>query len=423
MTPPPPAPAPAAGPAATPHGPGPGGAPGPDLDVPHVSGTFVPTLVEGISKNIDGLCRALRRQGVGAHVDAPALALGDLNRHRVLLTNGHAAGRRAREAARRPGTRLVHFHASLPATAGFARAASRAQGAPVLVHLWNAVRMGAGRSPAGVPAKDRFMHRVANGPLAARAGLAGLPDLVVASRHQERQLRRLGVTARIHRVPNGVDLERNRPATPEERERARHELGVGAGPVLLYYGHTSPWKGLGTLLDALPDVLRHARGAQAVLALTAYGPGTDWVHERIRRAGLQGRVLVRGTSHVPTLHAAADAAALPAAAEVGTACYPNVLLECLAAGLPVAASDVGCIPEVVRHRGNGLLVEPGDASDLAGRLLELASDDALRRRLGAQARASMAPAFGWDVVARRMQAVYAEIAPGAPHPSMPEVTA
>lgn len=386
------------------------------MTVVHTYATFVPTLAEGVSKNVDGLCRALRRQGVPAALDAPALALADLNQHRRLVTHGRDAGRRARLAAAHPATDLVHFHASLPSTAFFARPARAVPGgAPVLLHLWNAIR--GGRAPTGVPLMDRMLHRVANGSTAARVGLGGPGALVVSSRFQRRQLEALGWPGEVHVVPNGVDLGYHRPASPEERARARAELGLGPGPVLLYYGHTSAWKGLRTLLDALPGVLRNEPRSQAVLALTAYGGPDGWVHERIRKAGLQGRILVRGTSHVPTLHAAADAVAVPLLAEVGTACHPNVLLESMAAGLPVVASAVASVPEVVRHRKDGLLCAPGDAADLAGRLLELAADEKLRRRLGEAARSTMEASFGWDGIARRMLAVYRLVAPGTPRPA------
>lgn len=386
------------------------------MTVVHTYATFVPTLVEGISKNIDGLCRALRRNGVPTVLDAPAVALADLNERRHLVRLGRDAGRRAAVAAADPSTDLVHFHVSLPSMARFAAAARRTpNGAPVLLHAWNAFRQGP--VPAAVPRLDRALHRVANGALAARWGLAGPGQAVVSSEFQRRQLDAIGWPGRTHVVPNGVDLERNRPAGPEDRARARRELGLGDGPVLLYYGHTSPWKGLGTLLDALPAVLAQEPRAQAVLALTAYGGPAPWVHERIRRAGLQGRIVVRGTSHVPSLHAAADAAAVPSLAEVGTACHPNVLLECMAAGVPVVASRVASIPEVVAHRRNGMLAAPGDAADLAGRLLELATDERLRRRLGDAARRTMEAGYGWDAVARRMQAVYRLVAPGTPKPA------
>lgn len=383
------------------------------MTVVHTYASFVPTLAEGISKNIDGLCRALRRNGVPATLDAPAVALPELNRHGRLWSLGRDAGERARRAALDAGTDLVHFHVGVPSTSRFA-AAARAlpDGAPVLLHAWNAIRDG----PAvrGIPLSARAWHRAANGRAAARLGLGAGGHLVVSSRLQRRQVETLGWRGDVHVVPNGVDLARNRPATADERAKARRELGLGAGPVILYYGHTSPWKGLDVLMDALPAVLRVEPRAQAVLALTAYGGRGDAVHERIRAAGLQGRVLVRGTSHVPTLHAAADVAALPLRAEVGTACHPNVLLECMAAGLPVVASATGSVPEVVRNRRDGFLVQPGDAADLAGRLLELVADERLRRRLGEAARAKMEASYGWDGIARRMLEVYRLVAPGTP---------
>jgi glycosyltransferase involved in cell wall biosynthesis len=249
-------------------------------------------------------------------------------------------------------------------------------------------------------------HRIANGPEATRLALGGIQHLVVSSQLQARQAETLGYAGGLHVVPNGVDLQAHRPHTPEETEAARRAYRLDGDPVFLYYGHATPWKGLRTLMAALPALLREHPRAQVLLSLTGYGRDHAWVDAEVRAKGLAGRVRRIGPDDVARLHAAADVAVLPAPAGVGTACYPNVLLECLAGGVPIVATGVGCVPEVVAHRRNGLLAAPGSPTDLAARLGELAGDPVLRRRLAAQARRTMEAGFGWDAIAQRMLAVY-----------------
>lgn len=380
------------------------------VTVAHVHGTYVPSRIEGISANVHGLALALRATGLQVELRASPVELAGLNRRRALVEGTWRAARAAREAARRPGVRLVHVHVGLPVTALAARAALRRGGPPVVVQAWNA--HADPRLPDCVPRGDRLMHRLFNGPEAAALGLRSLPEVVVASRHQARQLRALGFQGRVHRVPNGVDTARFRPAAPEEKAAARARFGLrGDGPVLLYYGHASSWKGLPVLLEALPAVLREHRRAQALLSLTAYGRDAALVRDEVRRLGLDGRVTITGPSEAPLLLAAADVAVLPAPANVGTACFPNVLLESMAAGVPAVATRAGCVPEAVQDGRTGLLARPADAADLARRLGELAGDEVLRRRLGAQARPVAVQRFAWPLVARRMLSVYAQVLP------------
>lgn len=387
------------------------------MTVVHVYGAYVPSRTEGISANVHGLCSALAKAGAHVRQDCLATDLGRLNSHRTLAVSAVRAARAVREARQDPSTALVHHHVSLLSTSLPARSMAgpaRGRRAPVLVHAWNAHYEPGSAGAATLPRRDRLAHRVANGPEATALALRGIDDLVVASRYQEDQARSLGFRGRLHVVPNGVDLAAFRPRTQEEAEAARRLYGLDGDPVLLYYGHATPWKGLRTLVAALPAVLREQPRAQVLLSLTGYGGDRAWLEAEVRRLGLQGTITCIGPSDVARLHDAADIAVLPAPASVGTACYPNVLLECLAGGVPVVATRVGCVPEAVQDGRTGLLATPGSAESLAARLGELAGDPVLRRRLAAEARRSMEASFGWDSVARRMLAVYRSLGVEAP---------
>jgi glycosyltransferase involved in cell wall biosynthesis len=373
------------------------------MTVVHVYGAYVADRTEGISANVAALCAAQGRAGAHVRQDCATTDLGRLNSRRALAASALHGARRVRAARQAPGTQLVHHHVSLLATALPSRLAG-SRHAPVLVQAWNA-HYEPGSAP-GLPRADRLGHRLANGPEAARLALRGIGDLVVSSRHQARQANELGYDGRLHVVPNGVDLAAFRPRTAQEADNARATLGLTGDPVLLYYGHATPWKGLRDLVAALPAVLREHPRAQALLSLTGYGHDRAWLEAEVRRLGLADRVRTTGPGEVAVLHAAADLAVLPAPAGVGSACYPNVLLECMAGGVPVVATEVAGIPEVVQDGRTGLLATRGEPASLAARLSQLAGDPALRRRLAAQARQSMDAGFGWDAIALRMLAVY-----------------
>jgi glycogen(starch) synthase len=86
----------------------------------------------------------------------------------------------------------------------------------------------------------------------------------------------------------------------------------------------------------------------------------------------------------------------------------SVLTEAMASGLPVVASDVGGIPEVVRHDETGLLVPPGDVVALAAALDRLAGEPRLRARLATGAR-GRATEYAWPALAGRVAAVYGQV--------------
>lgn len=392
----------------------------------HVYATYVPGGHEGISRNVEALTRALARHGVEARLDAPAVHLEEMNARRVYLTGGWAAQEAVRRALADPSVDVVHYHTNIPSMALFARLArARLRGGaarkPLVVHPWNAFYRG-GEAHGAAPLREVAFHTLFNNPGAALAGLRGADAVVVSSRFQQRQFREAGCAAPVHVIANGVDAEALHPASPEERALARAGLGLQEGPVLLYYGHLSTWKGVDHLLEALPRVLRDAPELQVLLSHTSYGRGEAWLAGRLAALRLAGRVRVQGPADVPTLLAAADLAALPYTAAVGTACYPNVLLECLAAGVPVVATRAGAVPEAVVHGHTALLARPADPADLAEQVARLAGDAALRARLAKAGRREAVARFDWDKAARSHAELYRALvlAPAPPPPAMAE---
>lgn len=175
-------------------------------------------------------------------------------------------------------------------------------------------------------------------------------------------------------IANGVDTERFRPRA-EGREGEDFVIGT-VGRIQDVKNHKGLVEAFALLRAMLPQ--RRLR-----LAIVGDGPLFDALQRQVRDAGLEDAVWLPGSrTDIPELMRSFDVFALPSIAE-GT---PVTILEAMATGLPVVASRVGGIPEVVDDGATGLLVPPSDAQALADALAAYATDPALAARHGAAGR-------------------------------------
>ncbi len=372
--------------------------------------TYVSDGTEGISKNITHFARALGGLGCEVELHARHVDVEELNRKGTYFIKALQTLADLRQVMADEEMDLIHYHLQLPSVGLVPRIARRltARRVPIVGHLWNAYL-----TPHDLDGHrglgDMVYHMLLNSATAARQGLVGLDALLLPSYFQMEQVEALGYPGPLFHVPNGVDTEVYRPATPEERLAARASFDLPLDvPVVLYYGHFTPWKGVAHLIRAFRRVLETYPEAVLLLAWSGYGLGRG-VLVRLADPGLRDRVKLVGRAYVPDLHAAADVAVLPLVSAVGTACHPNVLLECLSAGLPTVATDVGSIPELVEQGERGLLVPPADPVALAEALTRLLGDPAGARRLGMAAREFVIEGYRWEHVARDLLRAYAEV--------------
>lgn len=191
--------------------------------------------------------------------------------------------------------------------------------------------------------------------------------------------------SRVDVVRNGVDLARFRPGAP-------------AGNGVVWVGLMAPVKRLDVLLDALALL----PGTRAVVA--GDGPMRPMAEERARLLG--DRVALPGFVADPaSLVAGAGVVVLTSDAEN----CPLVVLQALASGVPVVATRVGGVPEIVRDGVDGLLVPPGDPAAVAEAVGTLLDDPARRARMGAAARARAEEAFGIERCADGLLATYERV--------------
>lgn len=192
----------------------------------------------------------------------------------------------------------------------------------------------------------------------------------------ETQQRRIGRSVTVVPNPVTVDAEVDDSRVAELR---RTLLAGSPGPLLLTAGRLTDAKGLPDLLRALSLVRHHLRGATLVIA----GDGERMEELRMLSEELHVSDHVRflgGRSDVPELMRAADAFVMASVQEG----LPLVVLEAMAAGCPVVATDVGDVSYALD--GAGLVVRPGEYCQLASAVVRLLVDPYLCRRLGERGR-------------------------------------
>ena len=199
-------------------------------------------------------------------------------------------------------------------------------------------------------------------------------------------------------IPNGVDLGRFRNGAMAAPVSLTE---LPAGPILGSVGRLSPKKGQATLLEAAALVLR--RRPDAAFVLAGDGPQRAELGAHAERLGLNGQLRFLGLLEDPVpLLARMSVFVLPSHMEG----MSNALLEAMAAGRPVVATDVGGNREVVLDGVTGLLVPPRDSGRLAAALLALLEDPARAVRMGAAGRARVHAHFSAATMTRRLEDLY-----------------
>jgi D-inositol-3-phosphate glycosyltransferase len=221
---------------------------------------------------------------------------------------------------------------------------------------------------------------------------------------------------RVEVIPPGVDLELFRPIP-------QHIAGEYVGreedhQMVLFVGRLDPVKGLDTLVRAMAIAVDREPALRGHTCLCIVGgekpehpEQLDAERERIdllrRQLGLSDVVHFVGAvaqDDLPYYYSAAAVVVVPSRYES----FGMVALEAMACGVPVIASDVGGLSTLIRDGRTGFLVPDGDPEALADRLLPLLSDPALRRALGFHGIAT-ADAYGWPVIAERVERLYERV--------------
>ena len=204
----------------------------------------------------------------------------------------------------------------------------------------------------------------------------------------------------IEIVPNGVDVARFAEAVPAD---------LGPGPKLLFLGRLDPRKGFPVAVDAFARLAAE----HSELRFVVIGDGPDRSALATLPATVRDRVTSLGSvpnADIPPYLAACD---LYLGTSVGGESFGIVLVEAMAAGLPVVASRVAGYTEVVRDEVEALLVPPGDPPALAAAAARVLDEPELARRLRSAGR-ERARSYDWSEVVTALEEVYARVTRSGP---------
>ena len=354
---------------------------------------LAPQREGGLQRVVEALARGHAATGHEVHVlavlgpqgEPPAWQLGEARAELLRLpSRAYLHERRAVAArCRALGAQVVHCHGyRADVVHGWA---ARALGAPALstVHGFT-----------GGDLKNRLYERL------QLAALRRMAAVVAVSRPLEALMRARGVAPhRLRLIPNAWADD-----TPGAgRAEARAALGLPAqGTVVAFVGRLSAEKGADVLLEAVAR-----RRTPAAVSFLGDGPERDRLRAQARALGLEG--VVRWHGVVPRAGAllrAFDALVMPSRTE-GT---PIVLFEAMAAGVPVVATAVGGVPDVVGEH-EALLVAPGDPDALAEGIRHVLAEPAAAARRARAARARLDSTFSAEPWLRAYEALYRELAP------------
>lgn len=208
--------------------------------------------------------------------------------------------------------------------------------------------------------------------------------------------------AKLRVVPYGADLSAIESVSPEAARAMRTEIGAAPEDVLIgSVGRLVEQKDYPTQLRAFAQAI--GRAPQLRMVLAGDGPLEASIRTMIRELGIQDRVtLVGHCSCVPVLLRALDVFVMASKFEP----YGVALLEAKAAGLPIVATRVNEIPEIIEDGRSGLLTSPGEPEEMADLLVRLAEERGLRERLGSEAVVDARERHGIAAAVRAYQDVY-----------------
>lgn len=229
--------------------------------------------------------------------------------------------------------------------------------------------------------------------------------IVAVSRPVANQLSRTVPAQRLQVIPNGVSVSDEGVILPVASD-LRFESRTVVGTV----GRLSLEKGHAVLVEAAAKVCIDTSLPKPLFIVVGDGPVMADLLAQVSQLGLTDVFLFAGQRQdMPAVYPAFDLFVLPSLTEA----MPMALLEAMAAGLPVIATKVGAIPEVLSDSSFGAVVAPGNPSELAAAIIELLRDRQRRIEVGANARKRVRDLFSSTTMTSRYIGVYRQLVPSA----------
>jgi glycosyltransferase involved in cell wall biosynthesis len=187
-------------------------------------------------------------------------------------------------------------------------------------------------------------------------------------------------------------------------EKKKKELGIAAEEFVCgYVGRLSKEKGLSYLIQALTEL--SSEKVPIKLIVLGDGPQRESLISLAKRNGVEERIIFLGfKNNIEEWVHVSDCIIMPSLTE-GT---PMALLEAMSMGLPVIATSVGGVPNIIKHYCNGILVQPGNYQAISKEIKNIINNQQLREKIGLSAKKTIKEKFDFHVWCRKVENLYEE---------------
>ena len=346
--------------------------------------------------SVDVVCSTLRDAGFLNDIESMRLGgagVAVVQMSRAINPASDVAALAAmRRAIRQSKPDVVHTHSS---KAGFlGRLAARLEGTPAIIHTPHVFPF---EMEAPRPRKTLYF-------LLEKLAARWTDRFICVSRHERDFAVQSGLApaSRFVLIENGIGAPP--PVPPSDAEKHRMELGLEPADLVVgAVGRFTPQKGYGYLVLAAEGVVKRFPNAKFILV--GDGETREAIESMAARLRLRSHFVFTGAREdALSLYPLFDLFVLPSLWES----LPYALLEAMAAGRAIIATQVGGIPEAIAHGQTGCLVPPKDPAALAQAMIELLPNEPRRQALGSAAREVVHSRYGLDRMVRLTETLYTE---------------
>jgi glycogen(starch) synthase len=385
------------------------------MKIGNLTWEFPPRVVGGIARHCEGLAKALVQQGHDVHLftlDFPgspsyeemdgikiyraATELGHPNFLTWVLLFNHFLGKKMAEVSQSVDFDVMHVHDWLAAFAGISFKHYLQKPMVLTVHSTEIGRA------QGLHSPDSFSIDGIEWWATYEAD-----KVIVCSQSMKSEI--CGhfnlPWDKVDVIPNAIDAAQYQ--TSADRGQVRKRYGVGWGEkMILSVGRLVPQKGIEYFIRAIPSIA--SRYPEAKFIIVGEGWSRDFLEAEALSTGHRSKIQFTGFApdkEVIDLMTSADVLVVPSVYEP----FGIVALEGMATGVPVVASQVGGLSEVIEHDHTGIFVYPRSPNSIAWGVDRILSDPDHARWLGENAKDKLHKAYSWEAVAMKTEEVYRKL--------------